>query len=89
MLQPSTVSVYQTLNWSSIVSQKSNLSLTMTSTSFDATTGKLSISYAYTQDLNDKNLVLAYNLPLTSPFSLLSNVSTTTILTEESNNLSL
>jgi hypothetical protein len=61
----------------------------MTHINLDQNTGQLSISYAYNQNLNENELLLGYNFPNSSPFSLLNNLTFTSSLAQEANNLSL
>jgi hypothetical protein len=76
------------LNWSSIVSQTSNLDLNFTGFNYNAATGSLVVDMTYQQDVDTANLALSFNFPNEAPYNQLGVVNVSTTLTT-TNNLSL
>lgn len=88
LMTPSTLPALSTLNWSSVVTQQSNLSVTFSGFYFDSSSGQLSINADYSQPLDAQMLQLGFSFPPGAPFDLLNTTNITTRLVAD-NNLAL
>lgn len=86
---PSTLPAFSTLDWSTVVTQQSNLSVTFTSYTYDSSTGQLSIVTTYSQPVDTSLLQLGFSFPPTAPFNLLNSTTKTSTVLVADNNMKL
>ena len=81
-------SPFKTANWSAIITQQSNLQLSLSSISFDSSTNNILISLPYQSILSNRQLALKFAFPNSPPFNYLGNIIVSSTITA-ANNLSL
>jgi hypothetical protein len=72
-----------------VAAQQSGPSVALTQANFDPTTGTLSLTFAYSQDLTDSTLAVGFAFPAAAPFLNAQNASAQTVLGRDDANLSL
>lgn len=79
---------YNSVNWSSVVTESSALKVSFTSFQYSLGDGSLCTAFQYSSDINQNALGLKFNFPSTAPFALLSSPSAS-VRMKSDNNLAL
>ena len=87
-ISPKDLPAFANLDWKAVIADQSNLGLSVSSVTFDPSTGTVTFTADYNQPLNDQTAKLSFQFPPTAPFDLLNATAVSVKLTTH-NNLSL
>lgn len=86
-LNPSYNPSFYTINWTSMISEKTSFGVNITDSSYSLSSG-LCIAFNYYSNINRNNLILGFKYPSTYPFSIL-NETQASIYLQSDNNLAI